>query len=131
MLSIAKRFAVWAVLAAWLASSGLTWDFLQVVAWANMSRTNATSLSTSEAISKTLSDKPCSLCKVVQKARSATEQTPVDRSDVLKAKIKYDYNYGDGLYLSLPESYGTIFQRDLEIHSWRLTEEVPVPPPKV
>jgi hypothetical protein len=131
MLGTAKKFAVFAVLAAWLASSGLTWDILQVVAWANMSRANAANLSTSEAIGKTLSDKPCSLCEVVQTARSATEQTPVDKSDILKAKIKYDFNYGSGFYLTLPEVYGTIFQRDQGIYSWRLTEEVPVPPPKV
>ena len=131
MLNTTKRFAVWAVLAAWLASSGLTWDLLQVVAWVNMSRTNAIYLSTSEAITKTLSDKPCPLCKVVEKGRKTTEQVPVDKSDVLKAKIKYDFNHGGGVYLILPESYAVIFQRDRGISSRQLAQEVPVPPPKV
>ena len=131
MLVNAKRFVVWAVLAAWLASSGLTWDLLQLVAWTNMSRANAITLSTSEAIKKTLSDKPCSLCKVVQKARSATEQTPVDKSDILKAKTKYDFNYGNGIYLNLPEAYGFISHRDPGVYSGQIAEEVPLPPPKV
>ena len=131
MLNTIKRFAVWAVLAAWFASSGLTWDLLQVFAWVNMSRTNAIHLSTSEAITKTLTDKPCSLCKVVEKGRKTTEQAPVGKSEVLKAKIKYDFNQGDSVYLTLPESYGIILQRDQGFNTWRLTEEVPVPPPKV
>ena len=131
MFAKAKHFIVWGVLAAWLASSGLTLDLLQVVAWVNMSRINATTLSTTEAINKTLKDKPCSLCKVVQKARSASEQVPLDKGDALKAKIKYDFNFAQGAYLALPKDYDFISQRNPEVYSGQLAEEVPVPPPKV
>ena len=130
MFAKAKHFIVWGVLAAWLASSGLTWDLLQVVAWVNMSRVNATTLTTSEAINKTLKDKPCSLCKVVQKARSASEQVPLDKGDILKAKIKYDFNFDEGTYLILPKEYGFISQRDPRVYFSQRAEEVPLPPPK-
>ncbi len=121
----------WAALAAWLASSGLSWDLLQVVAWANMSRVNATSLSTQEAIKKTMRDKPCPLCLASQKGREASEQSPVSKSESLKVKAKYDLAKDEGVVLPLPYLISAQYVGGPDVKPQQLSREVPVPPPKV
>ena len=121
----------WAALAAWLASSGLSWDLLQVVAWANMSRVNAVSLSTDQAIRKALNDKPCPLCLASQKGREASEQSPVSKSESLKVKAKYDFAMDDGVVLPLPYLISAQYVGGPDVKPRQLSREVPVPPPKV
>ena len=121
----------WAALAAWLASSGLSWDLLQVVAWANMSRVNAVSLSTDQAICKALKDKPCPLCMASQKGRESSDQSPVSKSETLKVKAKYDCATDDGVRLPLPYLISAQYLLGSEIKPQQLSRDVPVPPPKV
>ena len=80
----------WLALVAWLAASGLSWDLLQVVAWTKMSVDNASQLTASAAVSKTLKDAPCALCKVAQDGRKNTEQSPLAKEEGAKVKAKAD-----------------------------------------
>jgi hypothetical protein len=121
----------WAALAAWLTSSGLSWDLLQVVAWVNMSRVNAVSLSTDQAIRKALKDKPCPLCMASQKGRESSDQSPVSKSETLKVKAKYDCATDDGVRLPLPYLISAQYLLGSEIKPQQLSRDVPVPPPKV
>jgi hypothetical protein len=130
-MSKLRRFMAWAALAAWLASSGLSWDLLQVVAWANMSRVNAASLSTQEAIKKTIRDKPCPLCLASQKGREASEQSPVSKSEFLKVKAKYNFAKDEGVVLPLPYLISAQYVCSPDVKPQQLSREVPVPPPKV
>jgi hypothetical protein len=115
---------------AWLAASGLSWDLLQVVAWTKMSVDNATELTAAAAVSKTLEDAPCPLCKVAQEGRKNSEQAPLAKDEVAKAKAKADPVAGEIRLLSGKSFSG----RD---HAWPEDEfsvtrvaEVPVPPPR-
>lgn len=85
----------WLALVAWLAASGLSWDLLQVVAWTKMSVDNATQLTAAAAVSKTLEDAPCPLCKAAQEGRKKSEQAPLAKDEVAKVKAKADSVIGE------------------------------------
>lgn len=128
-----RRFRIlvaWAALAAWAAASGLTWDLLQVAAWVNMSAANAKTMTASAAVAKTMSDEACPLCKAAAEGRAKSEQSPLAKQDVVKAKVKAD--------ASLPLvtlGFAARFAHRLEVgrERWSVVtqfREVPVPPPK-
>lgn len=116
---------------AWLASSGLSWDLLQVVAWINMSKANADSLSVGAAIEKTLQDAPCPLCAAAKKGRDSTDKSPVSKPETLKAKTSTDYAEGYAIFLELPTLSSFSFLALVDAKPETLSREVPVPPPKV
>jgi hypothetical protein len=112
-------------------ASGLSWDLLQVVAWVNMSATNARTMSAGAAVAKTMTDAPCPLCKVASDGRAQSEQTPLAKQEAVKAKVKVD--------AALPLvtlGFAALSAHRLEVgrERWSVItqlREVPVPPPKV
>ncbi len=131
MLGRFRIFVAWAALAAWAAASGLSWDLLQVAAWVNMSAANARTMSAGAAVTKTLTDEACPLCKVASEGRAQSEQAPLAKQEAVKAKVKAD--------ATLPLAtlgFTALSAHRLEVGRERwsvLTQlrEVPVPPPKV
>lgn len=121
----------WLALVAWLAASGLSWDLLQVVAWTKMSVDNASQLTASAAVSKTLEDAPCALCKVAQDGRKNSEQAPLTKDEVAKVKAKADPVAGEIYLLAAKLFSGRDFARPSDQVSEARVAEVPVPPPRV
>jgi hypothetical protein len=118
-------------LAAWLLSSGVSADLLQVVAYANMTVENARSMSAPAALAKAMQDAPCGMCKVAAAARQASEQSPLAKQEAVKSKVKPD---GAVWSCRLPardlhrvESFREVI---VSVDSPELIYEVPVPPPK-
>jgi hypothetical protein len=120
----------WLALVAWLAASGLSWDLLQVVAWTKMSVDNATQLTAAAAVSKTLEDAPCPLCKAAQEGRKNSEQAPLAKDELAKVKAKADPVAGEGLLLSAKIFSGRDYARPADERSVTRVAEVPVPPPR-
>jgi hypothetical protein len=115
---------------AWLAASGLSWDLLQVVAWTKMSVDNATRLSAGAAVSKALADAPCALCKVAQDGRKKTEQAPLAKDEVAKAKAKADPVTGEIRLAAANLFSGSDHPRPADETGLARVAEVPVPPPR-
>lgn len=115
---------------AWLAASGLSWDLLQVVAWTKMSVDNATQLTAAAAVSKTLEDAPCLLCKAAQEGRKNSEQAPWAKDEVAKVKAKADPVAGEIRLVAAKRFSGRDFARPLDEVSVSRAAEVPVPPPR-
>ena len=82
------RPLTWLTLFAWLSTSGLSWDALQVFAWAKMSVDNAREASLGAAVGKAMTDAPCPLCVAVQEGRKQSEQSPPAGQELAKAKVK-------------------------------------------
>ena len=121
----------WLALVAWLAASGLSWDLLQVVAWTKMSVDNATQLTAAAAVSKTLEDAPCALCKVAQDGRKNSEQAPLTKDEAAKVKAKADPFAGEIHLLAAKLFSGRDYARPADEVSVSRVAEVPVPPPRV
>ena len=121
----------WLALVAWLAASGLSWDLLQVVAWTKMSVDNASQLTASAAVAKTLVDAPCALCKVAQDGRKNSEQAPLAKDDNAKVKAKADPASGEIHLLAVKFFSGRDYARPADEESVSRVAEVPVPPPRV
>ena len=120
----------WLALVAWLAASGLSWDLLQVVAWTKMSVDNASQLTASAAVSKTLVDAPCALCQVAQDGRKNSEQAPLAKDDNAKLKAKADPASGEIHLLAVKFFSGRDFARPSDEVGVSRVAEVPVPPPR-
>ncbi len=115
---------------AWLSASGLSWDALQVFAWAKMSVDNSRDVSMIQAVGKTMADAPCPLCRVAQEGRKQTEQTPLAGRELLKAKAKCPTTlWGDGFSALGVAAFP--FARPTDVGAVSLPSEVPVPPPRV
>lgn len=125
-----RRPFAWLALVAWLAASGLSWDLLQVVAWTKMSVDNAAALTASAAVSKTLEDAPCELCKAAQAGRKNAEQAPLTKDEVAKAKAKADPVAGEVRLLAAKQFSGRDYARPSDEVSDSRVTEVPVPPPR-
>ena len=121
----------WAALAAWLLSSGVSADLLQVVAYANMTAQNARSMSAPAALAKAMQDAPCGMCKVAAAARQASEQSPLAKQEAVKSKVKPD---GAVWSVRLPSAAPAASPSFVEILALvrcpEMIREVPVPPPK-
>jgi hypothetical protein len=121
----------WAALAAWLLSSGVSADLLQVVAYANMTVENARSMSAPTALAKAMQDAPCGMCKVAAAARQASEQSPLAKQEAVKSKVKPD---GAVWSVRLPSAAPAASPSFVEILALvrcpEMIREVPVPPPK-
>ena len=131
MLRRLRQPFAWLALVAWLAASGLSWDLLQVVAWTKMSVDNATQLTASAAVSKTLEDAPCPLCRAAQEGRKNSEQAPLAKDEVAKAKAKADPMTGEIRLLAANLFSGRDYARPQDEVSVTRMGEVPVPPPRV
>lgn len=131
MLRRLRQPFAWLALVAWLAASGLSWDLLQVVAWTKMSVDNATQLTASAAVTKTLEDAPCPLCRAAQEGRKNAEQAPLAKDDIAKAKAKADPVAGEIRLVAAKLFSGRDFARPLDEVSVSRVAEVPVPPPRV
>ncbi len=121
----------WAALAAWLLSSGVSADLLQVVAYANMTAQNARAMSAQAALAKAMQDAPCRMCKVAAAARQASEQSPLAKQEAVKSKVKPD---GAVWTVRLPSAAPSASPSFVEILALvrypEMIREVPVPPPK-
>jgi len=131
---VRRRFRqpfAWLALVAWLAASGLSWNLLQVVAWTKMSVDNASQLTVSAAVSKTLVDAPCTLCKVAQDGRKTSDQAPLAKDENAKVKAKADPATGGIRLMAATLFSGRDFARPSDQVSVTRVAEVPVPPPRV
>ena len=123
------RPLAWLTLFAWLSASGLSWDALQVFAWAKMSVDNARDASVVAAVGKTLADAPCPLCRAAQEGRKQSEQSPPAGQDLAKAKVKTPQALRElGLVAASIEAPAHGHPAD-EVAVAR-PAEVPVPPPR-
>ncbi|WP_052360781.1 hypothetical protein [Geminisphaera colitermitum] len=78
-----RRFALIAVLSAWILATGVHWDFLQVVGWGRMIVTYTTELdmSLAEAVRYTFSgDARCRICETVTEGKKASNGDPASSS---------------------------------------------------
>lgn len=131
MLARGRIFIAWVALAAWAMASGLSWDLLQVAAWVNMSTANARTMSAGAAVAKTMTDEACPLCKAASAGRAQSEQSPLAKSEAVKAKVKADATLplmSLGFAALCEHRLETVAERWAVISQF---EEVPVPPPKV
>ena len=131
MLRRFRQSFAWLALVAWLAASGLSWDLLQVVAWTKMSVDNATQLTAAAAVTKTLEDAPCPLCKVAQEGRKNSEQAPLAKEEIAKVKAKADAAAGEIRLLTAVFFSGRDYAYPLDEVSVTRAAEVPVPPPRL
>jgi len=125
-----KPFA-WLALVAWLAASGLSWDLLQVVAWTKMSVENAAQRSVGAAVTKALADAPCAMCKVAQDGRKQSEQQPLAKDEVVKAKAKADSSVDVLAVIGAHDFQGREHARPKDEVGLTRVSEVPVPPPRL
>ena len=131
MLRRLRQPFAWLALVAWLGASGLSWDLLQVVAWTKMSVDNASQLTVAAAVSKTLEDAPCALCKVAQDGRKNSEQAPLAKDDNAKVKAKADPASAEIHLLAAKFFLGRDYARPADEVGVTRVAEVPVPPPRV
>jgi len=131
VLARGRIFLAWVALAAWAMASGLSWDLLQVAAWVNMSTANARTMSAGAAIAKTMTDQACPLCKAVSAGRAQSEQSPLAKSEPVKAKVKADATMP---LMTLGFAALNAHRLEAVAERWAVpsqVREVPVPPPKV
>ena len=95
-----------------------------------MSVDNASQLTASAAVSKTLKDAPCALCKVAQDGRKNTEQSPLAKEEGAKVKAKADPVAGEIRLVAAKLFSGRDFARPQDEASLTRMAEVPVPPPR-
>lgn len=95
-----------------------------------MSVDNATQLTASAAVSKTLEDAPCPLCRVAQEGRKNSEQAPLAKDEVAKAKAKADPASDEGAFVAARLCSGSDFGRPADEVGMSRASEVPVPPPR-
>lgn len=96
-----------------------------------MSVDNAAALTASAAVSKTLEDAPCPLCKAAQEGRKNSDQAPLAKDEVAKVKAKADPLAGEVVLLPAPLFSGRAFARPLAEVGVARVAEVPVPPPRL
>jgi hypothetical protein len=95
-----------------------------------MSVDNASQLTVAAAVSKTLKDAPCSLCKVAQDGRKNSEQAPLAKDESAKVKAKADPATGGIHLLAATLFSGRDYTRPSDEVSVSRAAEVPVPPPR-
>jgi hypothetical protein len=114
---------------AWLSASGLSWDALQVFAWAKMSVDNARGVSLGVAVGKAMADAPCPLCVAAQEGRKQSEQSPPAGQELAKAKVKAPTTLWEfGACAS--STRGRFHGRPENVFAVVRADEVPVPPPR-
>lgn len=131
VLARGRIFIAWVALAAWAMASGLSWDLLQVAAWVNMSTANARTMSAGAAVAKTMTDEACPLCKAASAGRAQSEQSPLAKSEAVKAKVKADATLP---LMTLGFAELSAHRLEAVAERWAVpsqVREVPVPPPKV
>lgn len=124
---LARILGVAASLAGWLVVSGLAWDGLQLLAWANMARLNTQTMSASAAVREALTGAPCEHCLAVRDARADTTK---GLPSAVGAKVIGDLALPEqprGLVHLLPRQR---FGRPSDESAVPLIAEVPVPPPR-
>jgi hypothetical protein len=124
------RPLAWLTLFAWLSASGLSWDALQVFAWAKMSVDNAREASLGAAVGKAMTDAPCPLCVAAQEGRKQSEQSPPAGQELAKAKVKAPTTLWELGTLS-PAVVRSGHGRPADVCAEVRPSEVPVPPPRV
>ncbi|MDR0536273.1 MAG: hypothetical protein LBG65_08030 [Puniceicoccales bacterium] len=151
--TIFQRVCLVAILVAWVAGTGVQWDFLQVAAYARMiaGYTAAQNLTFAQAAEKALSGAdPCALCKIVETGRHAAagedaaagaiEGAPAASSKIPAKAPSWRQDDAGKIFLAPPASAGcalgdrgtfAAFRHDREGTPARVLVEVPVPPPKV
>ena len=129
MLRKFHRPLAWLTLFAWLSASGLSWDALQVFAWAKMSVDNAREASLGAAVGKAMTDVPCPLCVAAQEGRKQSEQSPAAGQELAKAKVKAPTTLWE-LGTLAPAVVRSVHGRPADVCAEVRPSEVPVPPPR-
>lgn len=131
MLKHFRCTLAWAALLAWVASSGVSADLLQVFAYVNMTATRAQTMSASAAFKQALQDEPCELCRAAAAARqAASSQAPLTKDELIKVKTPSAL-WVAMLPLETPLNLQEVRELPADRVGPRLIREVPVPPPKV
>ena len=95
-----------------------------------MSVDNATQLTAAAAVSKTLEDAPCPLCKVAQEGRKNSEQAPLAKEEIAKVKVKSDAAAGEIRLLTAVFFSGRDYAYPSDEVGVTRMGEVPLPPPR-
>jgi len=126
----AQKCLAWAALVAWLSASGLSWDLLQLTAYVNMSATNARTMDGASAFAKTLEDAPCPLCMAAREGREKSDPSPAQKDELSKVKTKAETT-AELTLIGASELSGDLrFSRPSGEVAVKLSQEVPVPPPR-
>lgn len=127
MSRLTRILGVTASLLGWVVASGLAWDGLQLLAWANMARINSQTMSAAAAVRKAVTGAPCEHCLSVREAR---DETAKGIPAAVGAKVLGDLALPEaplGLAFLLPRRR---FDRPGCESATTLALEVPVPPPR-
>lgn len=117
------------LLSAWLFATGGVWDVVQVVAWARMFTLEVSSVSALEAAANTFSpEKKCRLCRQVERAKSAQDDT-AGAASVMVGKAPIVFQAVARIVVSAPDSAPAWRNEPSAPCSRR--EVPPVPPPRV
>ena len=95
-----------------------------------MSVDNATQLTAAAAVSKTLEDAPCPLCKAAQEGRKNSESAPLAKDDIAKVKAKADPVAGEIVLRAAVSPSGRDHALPADEVGLMRRDEVPVPPPR-
>ena len=124
-----RKFPVLCLLVAWLFANGVTWNVVQVVAWAKMFHDYSETMPAAQALQLTLSgEAPCDLCRLADSAKdTADRQLPHDVLGGGADKFVLACAVPAPVVLIPPDSAwpGVVNAAGL-----RRTEPVPVPPPR-
>lgn len=111
----------------WMVATGLAWDGLQLVAWANMARVNAQTMSSESAIREAITGAPCKHCLVVREARKDSEKSSPTNS-ITQKSVGDLALLQEFVFLSSSTTKGVF--KSVRQNTLCVWFEVPVPPPK-
>jgi hypothetical protein len=126
--SVRQRFAIAALVIAWLCANGAVWDVLQVTAWGKMFAGYSGTMTITDALQATFDPaKPCKMCEGIAKAKGETNEN-VPNSDQQAGKFVLAIHVVDApVFGNDPGAWvggrlSSVLQR---------TDPVPLPPPRV
>lgn len=124
-----RKISVLCLLVAWLFANGVTWNVVQVVAWARMYRDYAQIMPAAQALKLTLSgEAPCDLCRLADSAKDqADQQLP---HDVLGSSEKFLLACAEPAPVILP-SPDSAWPGVADDFGHTRTDPVPLLPPRV
>ncbi len=125
-----RKISILCLLVAWLFANGVTWNVVQVVAWARMYRDNARTMPATQALQVTFSgEAPCDLCRMADAAKNtADQQLPHDAIGSGSEKFLLACTVPAPVIFLSPDS---AWPSVADASGRTRTDAVPLPPPRV
>lgn len=127
-LTLRRRFALFALIFAWLCANGAVWNVVQVVAWAKMFHEYSQVMPAAEALRITFEGEACNLCHLAQSgAEAARDQLPDGDSFGGSDRLLLAFHAAPPVVVTAPD-----FGWPGLVHEagFSRTDSVPVPPPR-